>query len=196
MNNNENDINLVFDKMFEYYNVVTFKELAKKINKSASYLSVLRQRNSIKILENICYKIGIHEQIFIPELLEQVDMDTKNTKNEAEKLLEELFRFFKIGNYSQLALNLKISGTTIHRWENENNVDAILKRISVLGMYDEFVAFRNGVSKTANNDYKIPQYVLEELDLLIKRFKSKEQEEAFLDEFDEFIIKQKRALRK
>ncbi|WP_066159575.1 hypothetical protein [Aliarcobacter skirrowii] len=53
-----------FDKILDFYNVSTIKELSLAIDTGASTISNWRQRNSITALKKRCRELGIYKEIF------------------------------------------------------------------------------------------------------------------------------------
>ena len=53
-----------FDKIFNFYNVSSIKDLSEVINTSASTKSNWKQRNSITALKKKCRELGIYDEIF------------------------------------------------------------------------------------------------------------------------------------
>ncbi|MFX4235453.1 hypothetical protein ACOL3F_05860 [Aliarcobacter butzleri] len=55
---------IYFEKLFNFYNVSTIKELSEKIKIGASTISAWNQRKSITALKKACREIGIYNEIF------------------------------------------------------------------------------------------------------------------------------------
>jgi hypothetical protein len=53
-----------FDKILDFYNVSTIKELGLAIDTGASTISNWKQRNSITALKKKCRELGIYNEIF------------------------------------------------------------------------------------------------------------------------------------
>lgn len=53
-----------FDKILDFYNVSTIKELSLSIDTGASTISNWKQRNSITALKKKCRELGIYNEIF------------------------------------------------------------------------------------------------------------------------------------
>ena len=53
-----------FDKILDFYNVSTIKELGLAIDTGASTISNWKQRNSITALKKRCRELGIYNEIF------------------------------------------------------------------------------------------------------------------------------------
>ena len=55
---------LLFQKLFVFFNVFTINELADKLNVKPTTVSSWRQRNSIKSIASICKEHDIYNEIF------------------------------------------------------------------------------------------------------------------------------------
>jgi hypothetical protein len=64
-----------FDKVLNFYNVSTIKELAEAINTGASTISNWKQRNSVTALKKKCRELGIYNKIFVLNNKEIVDYE-------------------------------------------------------------------------------------------------------------------------
>lgn len=58
------DIDFAFQKLFNHFNVLSMRDLSKKINISESTISKWRQRKSISAIKKACLKLGIYNEIF------------------------------------------------------------------------------------------------------------------------------------
>lgn len=58
------DINDIFEKLFNYFQTSTIRELSEKINMSESTVSKWRQRESINAIKKKCRELGIYNEIF------------------------------------------------------------------------------------------------------------------------------------
>ncbi|MDN5070450.1 hypothetical protein O8C76_05330 [Aliarcobacter butzleri] len=58
------DFDIYFERILNYYNAPTIRELSEKINISASTISAWNQRKSITILKKKCRELGIYNEIF------------------------------------------------------------------------------------------------------------------------------------
>lgn len=58
------DINDIFERLFNYFQTSTIRELSEKINMSESTVSKWRQRESINAIKKKCREIGIYNEIF------------------------------------------------------------------------------------------------------------------------------------
>ncbi|MCT7547306.1 helix-turn-helix domain containing protein [Aliarcobacter butzleri] len=59
------NFNYYFNKMLDFYNVSTIKELSKITNIGASTISNWKQRQSITALKKKCRELGIYNEIFV-----------------------------------------------------------------------------------------------------------------------------------
>ncbi|MCT7638474.1 helix-turn-helix domain-containing protein [Aliarcobacter butzleri] len=59
------NISYVFEKLFNYFNVSTIRDLSKKLNMSESTVSKWRQRNSINAIKKKCRELEIYDEIFL-----------------------------------------------------------------------------------------------------------------------------------
>ncbi|MFW2441703.1 hypothetical protein ACN4FT_02785 [Aliarcobacter butzleri] len=64
MNVNINQSEILIDKMLDYYSVVTYSELAGKINTTQQTISSWKQRNSVNAIKKKCKELGIYNEIF------------------------------------------------------------------------------------------------------------------------------------
>ncbi|WP_201523833.1 hypothetical protein [Aliarcobacter butzleri] len=75
MNVNINQSEILIDKMLDYYSVVTYSELAGKINTTQQTISSWKQRNSVNAIKKKCKELGIYNEIF-------GDLNTQNIQNQ------------------------------------------------------------------------------------------------------------------
>ena len=59
-----NEAEILIDKMLDYYSVVTYSELAIKINTTQQTISSWKQRNSVNAIKKKCKELGIYNEIF------------------------------------------------------------------------------------------------------------------------------------
>ena len=59
-----NEIDLIFDKLYSYFNVATITELAKKLDMSQPAVTNWLRRNSISAIKKRCRELGIYNEIF------------------------------------------------------------------------------------------------------------------------------------
>ena len=58
------DFDTYFEKLFNFYNVSTIKELSQKVGIGASTISAWNQRKSISALKKACRELNIYNDIF------------------------------------------------------------------------------------------------------------------------------------
>lgn len=58
------DIEFIFEKLFNFYNVNSIKELSQKLDIQPSTASNWKQRSSISAVKKRCREIGIYNDIF------------------------------------------------------------------------------------------------------------------------------------
>lgn len=58
------DIECIFEKLFNYFNVNSIKELSEKLDVQPSTVSNWKQRSSISAVKKRCREIGIYNDIF------------------------------------------------------------------------------------------------------------------------------------
>ena len=58
------DINDIFERLFNYFQASTIRELSEKINMSESTVSKWRQRESVNAIRKKCRELGIYNDIF------------------------------------------------------------------------------------------------------------------------------------
>lgn len=83
-----NNIEVIFDKLFNYYNVNSIKDLANIINTQPSTVSNWKQRSSVTAIKKKCRELGIYEDIF-PLSFEEND-NNKKYKEEIEIIYEAI----------------------------------------------------------------------------------------------------------
>jgi hypothetical protein len=59
-----NEIELIFDKLYSYFNVATITELAQKLDMSQPAVTNWLRRNSISAIKKRCRELGIYNEIF------------------------------------------------------------------------------------------------------------------------------------
>ncbi|MDN5045402.1 hypothetical protein O8C96_06745 [Aliarcobacter butzleri] len=64
-----NEINLIFDRLFNFFNVSTITELAKKLEMSQPAVTNWQRRHSINAIKKRCRELGIYNEIFGEQLL-------------------------------------------------------------------------------------------------------------------------------
>ena len=89
------DINDIFDRLFNFFNVSTITELAKKLEMSQPAVTNWQRRNSINAIKKRCRELGIYNEIFgdlnstiTPVIKNEIkinDILLEQAKNEASK---------------------------------------------------------------------------------------------------------------
>lgn len=59
-----NEIELIFDKLYSYFNVATITELAQKLDMTQPAVTNWIRRNSISAIKKRCRELGIYNEIF------------------------------------------------------------------------------------------------------------------------------------
>ena len=59
-----NEIELIFDKLYSYFNVATITELAQKLDMTQPAVTNWIRRNSISAIKKRCRELGIYNDIF------------------------------------------------------------------------------------------------------------------------------------
>jgi transcriptional regulator with XRE-family HTH domain len=97
------DINIIFEKLFNYFQTSTIRELSEKINMSESTVSKWRQRKSINAIKKKCRELGIYEEIF--------DTTLRASKDQMESFLYPTEYFNdetdKLNPYNKIAKELE-----------------------------------------------------------------------------------------
>ena len=101
-----------FDKIFNFYNALTMKELSENIGISQQAISKWKQRGSITALKKRCRELGIYDEIF------------KNTHKEDLKI--EVLEKSLFNNNINKTLEI-INTMTKDNKELENKFDQFLK---------------------------------------------------------------------
>ena len=136
---------------------------------------------------------------------------------EAEDLIYILYKYFGVINNIELAKKLNTTQQTISNWKTRNSISAIKKKCRELGIYNEIFGdintqhneFNNasisgdGAAGVDNSKKKtitpkepdlplsthIPDFVLEDLEILFKRCKGKaEEKKELIDAIDNLIF--------
>ena len=117
-----------FDKIFNFYNVSSIKELSEVINTGASTISNWKQRNSITALKKKCRELGIYNEIFgdlknTPKPIRQ-DFSINNHSNHIQNI---------IGSELNIDENiLKLVDTLCSFAKTNNKFDELKKDLSSL----------------------------------------------------------------
>jgi len=73
------EIELIFERLFNYFEVNTIVELSSKLNTSQSTISKWKQRSSSTGLKKKCRELGIYEDIFNFNTTQNNDNNAGNT---------------------------------------------------------------------------------------------------------------------
>ena len=68
-----NEFELFLEKVFNFYNVSTIKELSVKIDTKESTISNWKQRKSLSALKKRCRELGIYNEIFGNASLQKIE---------------------------------------------------------------------------------------------------------------------------
>jgi uncharacterized protein YjcR len=58
------EINDIIDRLFDYFEVTSIQDLAKKMNVSQPTISKWKTRNAISAIKKRCRELGIYNEIF------------------------------------------------------------------------------------------------------------------------------------
>lgn len=75
------DINDIFERLFNYFQTSTIRELSEKINMSESTVSKWRQRESINAIKKRCRELGIYNEIFGNLNMQNIQNQIIDTQN-------------------------------------------------------------------------------------------------------------------
>lgn len=119
-----------FDKILEFYNISTIKELSLAIDTGASTISNWKQRNSITALKKRCRELGIYNEIF-GDLNSNIN-DFQNSTNGIAQVFGEA-KNEQIGNKSNIDENiLKLIDTLYSFAKTNNKIDELKTDLSAL----------------------------------------------------------------
>ena len=147
------DINSAFEKLFNYFNVSSIRDLSKKINISESTISKWKQRNSISALKKACRELGIYNEIFKDQEL----------KEEINELINLIYTASDKAENENSFINLEKIKEYL---ENSIAINSIAEKIrdrnKEQGFYDYF--FKNGYKERIEN-FLLLARVLEETNI-------------------------------
>ena len=83
------NINDIFERLFNYFQASTIRELSEKINMSESTVSKWRQRESVNAIKKKCCELGIYNEIF-GDLNSKINVNICTKINE-NRILRALF---------------------------------------------------------------------------------------------------------
>lgn len=87
------DINIAIQKMMDYYNALTMKELAEKIGISQQAISKWKNSNSFTAIKKKCRELGIYNEIF-----GDINPINETNENQTYKLFDLAFEVAKEKN--------------------------------------------------------------------------------------------------
>ncbi len=91
-----------YDKLLNFYNVNTLKDLSEVTNIPISTMSSIKQRNSITALKKKCRELGIYNEIF-GDLNSNIDIASDVNKIDIDEttlfLFKEAYKKAKENNY-------------------------------------------------------------------------------------------------
>ena len=76
-----NEIELIFDKLYSYFNVATITELAQKLDMSQPAVTNWLRRNSISAIKKRCRELGIYNDIFGDLNMQNIQNQIIDTQN-------------------------------------------------------------------------------------------------------------------
>ena len=59
------EINVIIDRLFDYFEVTSIQDLAEKMNVSQPTISKWKTRNAISAIKKRCRELGIYNEIFV-----------------------------------------------------------------------------------------------------------------------------------
>ena len=83
------DINDIFERLFNYFQTSTIRDLSEKINMSESTVSKWRQRESVNAIKKKCRELGIYNEIF-GDLNSNTIINITSEVNQAAKEINEV----------------------------------------------------------------------------------------------------------
>ena len=75
------NINDIFERLFNYFQASTIRELSEKINMSESTVSKWRQRESVNAIRKKCRELGIYNDIFGDLNMQNIQNQIIDTQN-------------------------------------------------------------------------------------------------------------------
>lgn len=79
-------IDLIFDRLFDYFGVASLQELAPHLNVTAGALSNWKRRGSIAAMKKKCRELGIFDDIFDDETQKYLQQFENNYGNNAQNV--------------------------------------------------------------------------------------------------------------
>lgn len=77
----EEYIDLIFDRLFDYFKVGTISDLAKKMDIPQSTISKWKQRNSVSAIKKVCRELSIYREIFGEDMAKNIQKNYVNYGN-------------------------------------------------------------------------------------------------------------------
>jgi len=176
------NIDLIFEKLYNYYNVSSIKDLAKKMNISQPAISQWRSRNSISAIKKKCKELGIYDKIFTDDIYDSL----KNTLDNYPLCVtyKEILEF--LNEKDQIKFNAEISNILtnyIIKYKVIDKIDINSKNLFEL-IEDTRYIFLNNLIKMLKKLYnKIED---EKIDIL--KLTPVEAKQLFLNFIDEYQI--------
>ena len=139
------DINDIFERLFNYFQTSTIRELSEKINMSESTVSKWRQRESINAIKKKCRELGIYTEIFdLPKAFpsyppEYFNEDVANSNPYAQKQreLEKRAREQYLSKISKMDKTIVSSFLDVYqKLEDEGNLIKLYEALGKL-KYDK-----------------------------------------------------------
>ena len=131
------EIKKIVDRLYDYYNIYTIQDLAKKMGISQPAISKWKSRNSVAPIERKCRELGIYNEIFHDDKLNVQKIKNQNGNNSFNQNGNSVTRITDPSSKEeQLSFNdpeLIILLNTIksiseNKQEKENNFKLHLKR--------------------------------------------------------------------
>ena len=126
-----------FNKMLDFYNVSTIKELSKITNIGASTISNWKQRQSITALKKKCRELGIYNEIFVINDFtsrynyDYDDYDSESPPSIYDEVQKKLTKNVEIEEILKMDKTIVISFVQVYKkLEKENN---LIKLYEALG---------------------------------------------------------------
>ena len=128
------NINDIFERLFNYFQTSTIRELSEKINMSESTVSKWRQRESVNAIKKKCRELGIYNEIF-----GDLNSNINNFQNSTHVVAQDFSNKSNaqhtqhIGNKSNIDENiLKLIDTLYSFAKTNNKIDELKTDLSSL----------------------------------------------------------------
>ncbi|MFW2605225.1 hypothetical protein [Aliarcobacter butzleri] len=155
-----NDIGLIFDRLFNFFNVSTITELAKKLEMSQPAVTNWQRRNSINAIKKRCRELGIYPEIFKDEILKSEAFVSQALKqkeeNERRNSIDEDTMFhiqnlFTIAKKKDLLKELKTELSMMYLKYSTYDKDS--KTENGKNIFSDKIVF-SSPHETSNKDYE------------------------------------------